>query len=242
MSDSSNDCAPIVITGVGKRLGFSVAQAMLARGYPVIGTYRTEYEQLQALRGRGAHLYHVDLYDEASVDLFLDEVQRDWRRLRAIIHNASDWLADDCDLPPYRVMQKMMAVHVSQPFHITQTLLPLLTKPDTQAADIIHVTDYVAGKGSGKHAAYAASKAALANLTLSLAAKYAPSIKVNSIAPALILFNDDDGDDYRQRALAKAALPREGGVAEITAAVEYLLTSDYVTGCTLHIDGGRHLK
>ncbi len=234
--------APIIITGVGKRIGLALAQSLLAQDIPVIGTYRSETPSLALLRNAGAELYPVDFYDSSPLAAFLSSVQHHHSELRGIIHNASDWLADDCGLPPGELIQRMMQIHVAAPYQISQTLLPQLMAGNKPGRDIIHMTDYIVEKGSKKHAAYAASKAALANLSLSLAAKYAPAIKVNSIAPALILFNADDAEDYRQRALAKAAIPREGGVAEIIAAVDYLLASDYVTGRTLHIDGGRNLK
>ncbi|MGL5907870.1 MAG: SDR family oxidoreductase, partial [Shewanella sp.] len=72
--------------------------------------------------------------------------------------------------------------------------------------------------------------------------KLAPEVKVNAIAPAMILFNPCDDDAYRQKTLAKAMLPKEAGNQEIIALVEYLLNSRYVTGRSHHVDGGRHLK
>ncbi|MBP7664250.1 MAG: SDR family oxidoreductase, partial [Shewanella sp.] len=109
-------------------------------------------------------------------------------------------------------------------------------------SDVIHITDYVAEKGSQKHIAYAASKAALHNMTLSFAAKFAPEVKVNSIAPAMILFNAGDDAAYQQKTLAKALLPKEAGNEEIIDLVEYLLNSHYVTGRCHNVDGGRHLR
>ena len=79
------------------------------------------------------------------------------------------------------------------------------------------------------------------NLTLSFAAKLAPQIKVNSIAPALVLFNDDDDAAYRQRTLKKNLLQREAGLDEVQHSVDYLMASQYVTGRVLPLDGGRHL-
>ena len=115
-------------------------------------------------------------------------------------------------------------------------------RPDSEGpADIIHIGDYVSSRGSRKHIAYAASKAAQDNLTLSFAAKLAPAVKVNSIAPALVLFNEGDEPDYREKALSKSLLQREGGLDEIQGTVDYLLSSNYVTGRVLNLDGGRHL-
>ncbi len=62
------------------------------------------------------------------------------------------------------------------------------------------------GEGSDKHIAYAASKAALDNMTRSFARKLAPDVKVNAIAPALIMFNTGDDEAYRQQALTKSLM------------------------------------
>jgi dihydromonapterin reductase/dihydrofolate reductase len=109
-------------------------------------------------------------------------------------------------------------------------------------ADIIHISDFVASVGSEKHQAYAASKAALENLTFSQARLLAPKIKVNAIAPALLMFNQGDDDAYKQKALAKSLLGIEPGPGEVLATIQYLLQSRYVTGRVLALDGGRQLK
>ena len=67
------------------------------------------------------------------------------------------------------------------------------------------------------------------------------SMVVGGIAPALLLFNDDDEEAYREKALRKSLMQREGGLIEFQRGVDYLLSSDYVTGRVLHLDGGRHL-
>nr|WP_272946012.1 SDR family oxidoreductase [Vibrio mexicanus] len=100
----------------------------------------------------------------------------------------------------------------------------------------------MAEKGSKKHAAYAASKSALNNLTLSFSAMFAPKIKVNTISPALLKFNEHDDDSYKQKALAKALIPHEAGFEEVIDAVHFIMTSEYMTGRNIHLDGGRHLK
>lgn len=57
----------ILITGVGKRLGFALAQQLLADGHKVVGTYRSDYPQLQLLRDSGADLQQVDFYQQSSL-------------------------------------------------------------------------------------------------------------------------------------------------------------------------------
>ncbi|MEZ9820546.1 dihydromonapterin reductase [Shewanella sp. 10N.286.45.A1] len=231
--------AAILITGVGKRVGFYLAKHLVQQGYKVIGTYRSQYPQLQELEALGVELHQCDFYQDAQLNELLQKLAQQ-SAFKALIHNASDWLPDGDTASALSIMDKMMRIHVSVPYAINLALAEQL-KANNGMADIIHITDYVAEKGSKKHAAYAASKAALQNLTLSFAAKYAPEVKVNSIAPALLMFNPDDDEQYKQKALKKALMAKEGGEVEILNAVNYLLQSHYITGQTLKIDGGRHL-
>lgn len=246
--------SPIIITGVGKRIGYALAKHFLAQGLSVIGTYRSHYPSIDELKTLGATLYPCDFYDDIQVQSLIDELAK-LPQIRAIIHNASDWLPDpvltknapskSATFAPSKVLQRMMQVHVSVPYQLNLALeAPLRSGADGNigAGDIIHITDYVAEKGSQKHIAYAASKAALHNMTLSFAAKFAPEVKVNSIAPAMILFNAEDDTAYQQKTLAKALLPKEAGNEEIIDLVQYLLNSRYVTGRCHNVDGGRQLK
>lgn len=231
--------SPILITGVGKRIGFALAQYFLKRGISVIGTYRTAHAKLDELEG--ANLIAVDFYQQDSIDKLLQLIQNEYASLRAVIHNASDWLAESNDVMPTDVFAKMMQIHAGVPYQLNLALAEQLKNND-ETADIIHITDYVSEKGSSKHIAYAASKAALSNLTLSFSALLAPEVKVNAIAPSLILFNPEDDERYKQKALDKSLLKIEPGEQEVVSAVEYLLASKYMTGRTLSLDGGRPLR
>ena len=233
---------PLLITGVGKRAGLHLARTFLERGRPVIGTYRSERPSLEELKELGADLYRCDFYDDRDIESLIEAVTGRHSTLRGIVHNASDWLPDRGEFAPGVVMQRMMQVHVGAPYQINLALAPLLEACADGTADIVHIGDYVSGRGSRKHIAYAASKAAQDNLTLSFAALLAPNVKVNSIAPALLLFNEHDEPEYRKKALAKSLLAREGGLDELQQAVDYLMESRFVTGRVLHLDGGRHLR
>lgn len=232
----------ILITGVAKRVGLHLAQTFLERGTPVIGTYRTERPALKELKRAGAELHRCDFYDQAQVDSLCTAITAKHSSLRAIIHNASDWLAEGGPLPAKEIMWRMMQVHAGVPYQLNLALEPLLLASSYAHADIIHIGDYVSSRGSSKHIAYAASKAAQDNLTLSFSARLAPRVKVNSIAPALVIFNEDDDEAYRQKARSKSLMQREGGVEELQHAVDYLMNSSYVTGRILPMDGGRHIK
>ena len=236
------DNKTIFISGVSRRLGFALADHFLTKGWHVIGTYRSEGDALNTLWNRGACLYQCDFQDMDEVQDLVATIRSKHLRLRAMIHNASDWLAEGNGHPNAEVFDRMMNVHAKVPYLMNIGLKENLSSDADELGDIIHITDYVAASGSKKHFAYAASKAALENLTLSFAAAYAPSIKVNSIAPALLKFNEPDDATYKEKALKKAALPWEGSFEAAIEAVEFLLNSQYITGRTIHLDGGRHLK
>lgn len=233
----------ILITGVGQRLGQFLASYFLTRGDKVIGTYRTERESIADLRSRGADLYQVDFYHAEKTQQFIAQIQSKYESLDCLVHNASDWSSDpksfDYD-EGHDVFQRMMTIHVEVPYQLNLAFESLLKSANK--ADIIHLSDYVAFKGSKKHIAYAASKGAVENLTLSFAQRFAPEIKVNSIAPALLAFNEHDDDDYKAKARAKSLMQREGSFQEALDALLLLINSDYITGRVMHLDGGRHLK
>ena len=239
----------IIITGAAQRLGLDCALTLQQAGFQVIATYRSEKPGLQQLRAAGVRCIQLDITDQDALVHFIEGIQQQLGSLRCLIHNASDWKKDlplgasnnaalTADAAVYDAMQ---AVHARAPYILNRAFTPLL-QAHNGVTDIIHITDFVAGVGSSKHMAYAASKAALENLTLSFARALAPKVKVNAIAPALLLFNDHDDANYRATALQKSLLQIEPGAAELSDTVMYLLSSRYITGKVIGLDGGRQLN
>ena len=231
--------APILLTGASQRVGLHCALRLLDDGHQVIVSYRTEREGLALLRQRGALTLPADFSSETGILNFIEHLHSQTDSLRAIVHNASDWLAETPG-DEAAVFQQLFSVHMLAPYLINLHCQPLLQR--SSPADIVHISDDVTRTGSAKHTAYSASKAGLDNLTLSFAARFAPQIKVNAIAPALLLFNPDDPADYRSKALNKSALGIEPGPEVLYQSLRYLLDSPYVTGTTLTLNGGRHIK
>ena len=217
--------------------------ALRKQRFSVVVTYRKARPSLDILRENGIETVRADFSDETAVLDLAEELRTKYYSLRALIHNASEWLPESPEQRDSSVLRRMFNVHVMAPYLINQECGELLCRHGELhgLADIIHMSDYVAGAGSKKHIAYAASKAALDNLTLSFASKFAPLVKVNSIAPALLMFKHDDNETYRQKALKKSLLGIEPGEAEGVNAVRYILESRYLTGKTIALDGGRHL-
>lgn len=230
---------PILITGAGQRVGLYCAERLLDAGQPVIISYRQDRDSIAQLRERGAVALQADFSDETGILTFIEQLKAQCNGLRAIVHNASDWLAEtpgeEAD-----AFRQLFSVHMLAPYLINLHCSDLLLQ--SEQADIVHVSDDVVRKGSANRPAYCASKAGLESLTLSFAARLAPRIKVNTIAPALLMFNADDDDTYRIKTLAKSALGIEPGPQAFYQTLRYLLDNSYVTGTTLTLNGGRHLK
>lgn len=233
---------PIVITGGGRRIGLALAWHFINQKQPIIVSYRTHYPAIDGLTNAGAVCIQADFSTNEGVLAFAEQVKARVEGLRAIIHNASAWMAEAPDTSLADVMTGMMQIHVNTPYLLNHALEGLLRGHGHAASDIIHFTDYVVERGSDKHIAYAASKAALDNMTRSFARKLAPEVKVNAIAPSLILFNEHDDAEYRQQALNKSLMKTAPGEKEIIDLVDYLLTSCFVTGRSFAVDGGRHLR
>lgn len=249
--------APILITGGSQRLGLAIAQYLNSEDFAksnassainkvasdntsakVIITYRTKKPAVDTLIDQGVIAIKADFSSDEGISKFITQLKSHTNQLRGIIHNASDWDKESPQADLAKLFAKMMQVHASTPYQINLACQEMLV----DGADIIHMTDYVQDKGSHKHIAYAASKAALHNLTLSFASLLAPKVKVNSIAPSLLMFNESDSEEYKQKALSKSILGICPGEGEAVNAVKFILNSTYMTGQVIHLNGGRNLK
>jgi len=224
--------SPILVTGASQRVGLALALELAEAGHTVVSASRS-------LSAHPAHpnilQFQADLCIKADRDALIEYLQQRYDGLRAIIHNASLWLDDGLDN-----LETMFRLHVEAPYHLNLALGEMLGK--VEKADIIHVCDETSSRGSKGHIGYAATKAALQNMVLSFAEKYAPTVHVNGILPGLLILKQDGDEAYRQQTLKKALLEFEPGAGPLIETVKYLLASQYSTGSQVVINGGRHLK
>lgn len=232
----------ILLTGASQRLGLYHAERFLDLGAPLIVTYRTWRPSVEALRDRGARVIQADLSTTTGIENLIAAVRTQAVSLRAIIHNASVWLKDEALTEGSDGFDTLMNLHVRAPYRINLACEDLLRACSAPFADVIHITDTTVQKGSAQRVAYVASKAALENMTLSFAARFAPRIKVNSIAPGLILFNEGDTERYKQERLSRSALGYEPGADVVWQAIRCLMDNPFITAATLPVDGGRKVK
>lgn len=233
----------MLITGAGRRIGFHIAKRLFDDGYAVIAHYRSYTDDIRILDQLGITTIQADFVDTDQIMQFVVELRKYCRSFRAVIHNASSFEATSENIVAAATQfEQFFNVHMKAPYLINQSLQPLLKGEGETPADIIHITDINVENPTPRFDIYGTSKAGLDNLTKVLAKKYAPDIKVNSVAPGPVLFTEQHSDEVRQQMLGETLLAKEGGADPVYLAIKSLLTNPFITGASIPVDGGRRLS
>ena len=228
-----------LVTGCGRRLGAYLCEQLVAAGWQVTGSYRSERRELARLAALGIELVKADFNREEEVGKLI-EVLAAHQDLALVIHNASAFEPQAAD-PAEQLAQfeQFYRVHMAAPFQINRALAPRLACNDN--ASIVHITDIYIHAPAPRFASYVATKAGAHSLAMSFARELAPAVRVNTIEPGPILFLDEHDEAWRRQVLAKTPLAREGGLEPIWQAVQLLVENSYMTGASIKVDGGRGL-
>jgi NAD(P)-dependent dehydrogenase (short-subunit alcohol dehydrogenase family) len=238
-----------LITG-GKRIGAAVARALAVRGMDVALSYnrsRTEAEATAAeitAAGRRAHLAAADLGDPAACRALVDGAAAAFGRLDVLINMASVYTAVPLEETDERVWHAAMDIDLRAAFLCARAAVPHLRRAG--GGRIVNFSDWVAASGRPRYAGYLpyyVAKAGAIALTEALALELAAdNILVNSVAPGPIVAPPGTSDEELQAVEKATPLGRWGGPEAIVRAVMFLLETDFVTGETIRVDGGRHIK
>jgi len=232
-----------LITGAAKRLGAALALALAAKGARVVLHYNRAEAEARALAqtiadaGGVADVVQADLAAEGKVPRVMEEALSKTNHLDILINNASIFeeitFADTTD----RAIQENMSVNAIAPL-----LLSRCFAAQGRPGAIVNMIDTMVMDYDRKHLPYHLSKRTLQTLTRVMAVEFAPDIRVNAVAPGLILPPAGKGKDYLEQLASSNPLHCHGGPEDIVKAVFYLLGAGFVTGQTLFVDGGRHLR
>lgn len=243
---TTNDHKTALITGGARRVGACIARALHGAGFNVALHCRRSQSQARALadelnatRRDSACVLAADLRDAAAVRELARAALARWRRLDALVNNASVFFGTPLASADEARIDELIGVNLKAPLLLAGELAQELARRE---GCIVNLTDFYASQPLKDHAAYCATQAALAMLTRSLALELAPRVRCNAVAPGAILWPEGDGDESRRRAvLRRTALARTGEPADVAEAVLFLVTSAaYITGETIAVDGGRY--
>ena len=236
-----------LVTGGAHRLGKAFALSLARMGYDILLHYHSSEEEAQRTKAeieslnRTVHLLRADLTNP-------DEIQSLFSKADSIFHLSSfifSLLVNSASVMPIGHPRELtlenwdaaLDLNLRAPFLLAQEA----AKRMTEGGLIVNVSDVGANKAWSRYPSYAVSKSALESLTKVLARAFAPSIRVNAIAPGLVLPSEAVTPEEWDRLVKRLPLQRPAVAEEITSALEFLIRNEYVTGQTIVVDGGYSL-
>jgi pteridine reductase len=235
-----------VITGGAKRVGRAVVLRLAREGFDVAFSYLSSEGEARALEqevartGRRALAVRADLTDpEAGTRAIVDRVNGEFGRVDVLMNNASLYEPGAPGEANLEQTRRLMAIHFESPMLLCRGFESQLRKAK---GCVVNMCDLLGERPWPRYLAYCASKAALANLTLSLARELAPDVTVNGIAPGVVEWPEDYPEGEREKYLKRVPLGRAGTPEDVANLVHFLCTEGkYVTGQIIRLDGGRSI-
>jgi len=238
-----------LITG-GKRIGAAVARALGAAGMDVALSFNRSRAEAEAAAadvvaaGRRAHVASADLGNPDDCRALVDGAAAAFGRLDVLINMASVYTAAPLDKTDEHVWHAAMDVDLRAAFLCAKAAIPHMRRAGS--GRIINFADWVAASGRPRYPGYLpyyVAKAGAIALTEALALEVAAdNILVNAIAPGPIVAPPGTTEEEQRAVEAATPLGRWGGPEAIVRAVFFLIETDFVTGETIRVDGGRHVK
>lgn len=236
-----------LVTGASRGIGKSIAARLAADGFCVFGTATTGQgaetisEMLSDSGGRG---FVLDLRDNASIDSLFEAIKDDHEAPLVLVNNAGITRDNIALRMKDDEWDDVITTNLSSIFRVTKHCLRGMTK--ARWGRIINLTSVIGHVGNVGQSNYAAAKAGVAGYSRSLAAELGSrGITVNCIAPGMITtdMTDKITGDQRNLLLERIPLRRFGEVDEVAALAAFLASdaAGYITGETIHINGGMYM-
>lgn len=240
--------APVaLITGAAQRIGERLARTLHARGFNVIIHYHSSAEnaariaaELNAERPGSAQTIAAAMEDQAALQQLAEAAPAQWGRLDVLINNASSYYPTPWGEATLADWDNLMGSNLKGPFFLTQMLLPALSE---QRGCVINMIDIFAQRPTRDFPVYCMAKAALAMMTKSLAFDRGHQVRVNGIAPGVILWPERPTSDAEKTdTLARIPAGQIGDPDDIARTALFLIDSPYVNGQIIAVDGGLSLN
>ena len=234
-----------IVTGAAHRLGRVFALTLAKQGYAILLHYNNSVDAAEAtakeLRSLGADviLAQANLADADSALGLFAVVDSSPHPLRVLVNSAATMQPADARTLSLSDWDATMNLNLRAPFILAQQAASRMKKSGSGL--IVNITDIAAQKTWSKFPDYTVSKAALETLTKILARSFAPEVRVNAIAPGLVLPSDDFSPEEWNRLISRLPLQRPADVGEIASVLEFFLSNEYITGQTITVDGGYSL-
>lgn len=240
----SVDIPLAVVTGAAQRLGKALAAALAQQGFAIVLHYHKSSKQAEStadeLRQYGHPVYPIqaDLTEPGEIIRLFTRVSELPERLKILVNSAGRMPKADLRTITVEAWDAALALNLRAPLLCAQQAAHLMAD---RGGVIINISDAGSFRTWTGYPAYQVSKTGLETLTRLLARALAPGIRVNAIAPGLILKGEDLPPEEWNRLKDRVPLKRNGDPVEIAQALVFLIKNEYITGQTLVVDGGYQL-
>ena len=234
-----------LVTGAGIRVGQAIAVMLGARAMRVVVHYNGSREgaddTVRMIEQGGGHAIAVqaDLAQPDGPDALIDRVLAEYGALDALVNSAAIMLRTPVGEVAVSEWDTMFAINTRAPFFLAQRAAPALARA---RGSIVNIADLAAFETWPAYVPHGITKAAVVQMTRALAHALAPDVRVNAVAPGVVMLPEgwkpEDGEHLRRT----TPLARLGSAEDVAQAVVYLLEAEYVTGEVIRVDGGRHIR
>ena len=246
MSDLKGKVA--LVTGSARRIGAVTVKTLHDAGADVVIHYRnsekgasTLCDKLNLIRPNSCFLEQGDLLDVSSFPQMVDSIIKKAGRLDILVNNASSFYPTKVGEITERHWDDLLGSNLKAPLFLSQAVASELKK---NRGCIVNMVDIYGMQALAEHPVYSSAKAGLIMLTKSLAKELGPEVRVNGVAPGVILWpeNDPEMDEKNQQELLnKSCLKRMGAPQDIAETILFLIEkAGFITGHVIPVDGGRH--
>jgi pteridine reductase len=234
-----------LVTGAGRRLGRAVALALGARGMDVAVHYgasaagaRDTAAEIERSGGRAVCI-QADLTQPAAPAALVDESVRAFGGLDVLINSAAVMVRTPVGEVTPEAWDGMFALNLRAPFFAAQAAAPHLARRN---GAIVNLADLAAFETWPGYVPHGITKAGVVQMTRALARVLAPGVRVNAVAPGAVLLPESWPEGAARQLAETTPLRRLGSPDDVIGAILFLLQSDYITGETILVDGGRHIR
>jgi pteridine reductase len=234
-----------LVTGGGCRLGRAIAESIGRSGIGVAVHYHSSAEGADAAveviraSGAAAEAFPCDLSLPESPDALVRDVVASFGRLDILVNSAAVMLRTPFGEVSSEDWDRMMKLNLRAPFFLAQAAAPYLKEA---RGCVVNIADLAAFESWPAYVPHGMSKAGIVQMTRALARVLAPEVRVNGIAPGVVMLPDGWPAESEERLASTTPLGRLGRPTDVLAALHYLLEAGFVTGETLIVDGGRHVR
>tara|TARA_R110002096_G_scaffold314987_3_gene509143 strand:- start:8484 stop:9248 length:765 start_codon:yes stop_codon:yes gene_type:complete len=231
-----------LITGGAVRLGKVFCTTLASAGYKLAIHYNSSSEQAAATAkefremGVNCEIFQFDFSEKNNVSDLIKKVRKQFPDLNVLINSASVYDQATMMETPASLLEKQFKVNFQAPYLLTQAFAQ-----QCKSGDVINIIDNKIAFNQYQYSAYALSKKSLAEFTRLAAVELAPDVRVNGIAPGVVLPASTRSQEYIDWRIEGIPLKQQGRVDNIAQALLYLLTNDFICGQILVVDGGESL-